>query len=193
MEISGAAVSGAMKIGVQVASVYKTPMLEVYFQMRNRFEPEVEYDVPVGICGSETKVLKRREQDIFVEFWLVNIGGSRAENIDLSLSGALRRNGHREDFGTLFDVVIPQMAPGQSRFLFRFEFSDLYNYSSDDGRMVGLKSENLTISARYNAGPGVLNWFLSVPYKLLKKKRFNTESKFSPQLVAGDLPPAEYS
>lgn len=193
MEVSSSAITGAMKIGVQVVSSHKTPVLEIYHQVRNRFGPEFEYKSPMGSSGEKTFKQKTRFQEIFVEFTLVNIGGSRAENIKLSLIGDLRRNSPRESFGELFDVVIPQMAPGQSRFLFKFDDHDLNKYPEGGGSPIGLKNESFTIVMEYDSGKGLLNWFLSLPTKVRAKRRFKVRYTFFPQLVTGDLPPAEYA
>ena len=193
MEVSSSALSGAMRIGVQVISSHKVPVLEIYHQVRNRFGPEFEYETPKGVSGEETLKQKTRFQEIFVEFTLVNIGGSRAENIKLTLSGDLRRNRPRECFGELFNVVIPQMAPGQSRFLFRFDDHDLREYPEEGGLPISIKNESFTISIEYDSGKGVLNWLLSLPSKLRGKRRFKDEYSFFPQLVTGDLPSAEYA
>lgn len=138
MEVSSSAVTGAIRIGVQVVSSHKLPVLEIYHQVRNRFGPEFEYEIPKGVSREETIKQKTRFQDIFIEFSLVNIGGSRAENIKLILSGDLRRNPPRESFGYLFDVIIPQLAPGQSRFLFGFDEFDLNEYPEDGGAPIEL-------------------------------------------------------
>lgn len=192
MEVSSSAITGAMRIGVQVVSSHKAPVLEIYHQVRNRFGPEFEYGIPRGSSGEEMRKHKTRFQDVFVEFTLVNIGGSRAENIKLSLSGDLRRNSPRESFGELFDTLIPQMAPGQSRFLFNFDLHDLNKYPEGGGSSIGLKNGSFTILMEYDSGKGLLNWFLSLLSKMRGKRRFRAEYTFSPQLVAGDLPPAEY-
>lgn len=193
MEVSSSAITGAMRIGVQVISSHKAPVLEIYHQVRNMFGPKVEYETPIGIFGKEAIKQNTRFQDIFVEFNLVNIGGSRAENIKLSLSGDLRRDSPRESFGEIFDVIIPQMAPGQARFLFRFDNLDLIQYSEDGSSPIGLKKESFTVLMEYDSGKGLLNWFLSLSSKLRGKRRFREEYTFFPQLVAGDLPPAEYA
>ena len=85
------------------------------------------------------------------------------------------------------------MAPGQSRFLFRFDDHDLNKYPEGGGSPIGLKSESFTILIEYDSGKGVLNWFLSLPSKLRRRRRFREEYTFFPQLVTGDLPPAEYA
>lgn len=193
MEVSSSAITGAMRVGVQVISSHKIPVLEIYHQVRNRFGPEFEYEVPMGGSEQKTRKFKTRFQDIFVEFNLVNIGGSRAEKIKLSLNGDLRRNSPKESFGELFEVVIPQMAPGQSRFLFKFDEHDLNKYAEEGGRPIGLKTESFTIVMEYDSGKGLMNWFLSLPSKLRRKQRFKAEYTFFPQLVMGEVPPAEYA
>lgn len=193
MEVSSSIVTGAMRVGVQIVSAHKAPALEVYHQVRNRFGPEFEYETPKGVSGEETIKQRIRFQEIFIEFTLVNIGGSRAENIKLSLTGDLRRNSPREDFREIFDVVIPQMAPGQSRFLFRFDSHDLNEYPEGGGKSIGLKSTFFTIVMEYDSGKGILNWIMSLPSKLRGKRRFREEYTFFPTLVTGDLPPAEYA
>ncbi|WP_257285806.1 hypothetical protein, partial [Endozoicomonas sp. SESOKO1] len=72
MEISSSAVTSAMKVGVQIISAHKHPVLEIYHQVRNRFGPEVEYDVPGNISGSKIEIKKARQQNIFVEFTLIS-------------------------------------------------------------------------------------------------------------------------
>ena len=193
MEVSSSAITGAMRIGVQVVSSHKAPVLEIYHQVRNRFGPVFEYEIPKGVSGEDSIKQKTRFQDIFVEFTLVNIGGSRAENIKLNFTGNLKRNPPRESFGELFDVVIPQMAPGQSRLLFKFDQHDLNEYSEGGGSPLGIKKESFTISIEYDSGKGILNWVMSLPSRMRGKRRFRDDYTFFPQLVTGDLPPAEYA
>lgn len=50
MEVSSSAITGAMRIGVQVVSSHKAPILEIYHQVRNRFGPEL---IQVGSSGRE--------------------------------------------------------------------------------------------------------------------------------------------
>lgn len=193
MEIASSAITGAMRVGVQVVSSHKLPALEIYHQVRNISGPEHEYDVPMDIHGKNNVKQKHRFQDVFVEFTLVNIGGSRAENVKLSLSGELKRNYPRQSFGDLFDVIIPQMPPGQSRFLFRFDQSDLMRYPEGGGKALGIKDQSFTISIEYDSGKGFLNSLMSLPSRLRGKRKFREEYTFSPKLVTGDLPPAEYA
>lgn len=193
MEVSSSAVTGALRVGLQVVSAHKRPMLEVYHQLRNRFGPEVEYQLPAGFAGEERTTHKTRHQDIFVDFTLINIGGERAENIKISIEGDLKRHKSREDFGKKFGSITPQMAPGQTYYLFRFDDHDLDEYPVGGGRSLGLKNQYFTITIEYDAPKGPLNWILSLPSKLRKKRRFRDTYTFTPQMVAGDLPPAEYA
>lgn len=192
MELSSSAATGAMRVGVQVVSAHKTPELEIYHQVRNTLGPEQEYQDPSDSSGNHKKTIKHRRHEVFIEFILLNIGGSRAENVKLSLLGNLKRNPPRDSFGELFDVIIPQMPPGQSRYLFKFDMFDLYNYS-DNGSPNNFKTGSLTIVMEYDSGKGFLNYIFSLPSKFMRRRRFKKEYTFSPDLVSGDLPPIEYT
>lgn len=192
-DISTAAVSSTLRVGLHVVSNYKRPVLEIYHQVCNKFGPEHEFDVPASADGKTTTKYKTRFQDIFIQFTLVNIGGVRAEDVELVITGKLKRNFEGADFGGSFKRPIPQFAPGQSHFLFRFADHDLLAYPEGGGSPLGLKDETFTITASCNCPSGVLNWFMALPSRLCgKKRRFTTTYTFSPLLVAGDLPPPEY-
>ncbi len=182
-----------MRVGLQVISSHKKPMLEFYYEVRNRFGPVDEYEMPVGVNGKETKSHKIRFQDIFIQFYVVNIGGSRAENVEFEVSGRLQRNKPRESLGEILETEIPQMAPGQLVHLFRFEDHDLNIYPEGGGKPLGMKTEELKIIAKYNASPSFLNWIFSIHRKILGKKQYESNFVFKPQMVCGDLPPAEYA
>jgi hypothetical protein len=81
------------------------------------------------------------------------------------------------------------MAPGQIYYLWRFTIGDLLENNTRE-----LKTSSFTIIAEYD-GPrdSILNWLLSIPSRLRRKKRFRTEYTFTPQMVNGDYPPTEYS
>ncbi len=185
MELSSTALTGAMRIGIQVISSHKRPVLEIYHRVRNIIGPEEEFQ-------NHFNKHKSRPQNIFIEFFLVNIGGSRAENVKLSMNGSLKRNSPRESFGDLFDVIIPQMPPGQTRYLFNFDCFDLNIYSKNGEKPIGFKDESFTITIEYDSGKGLLNWLFSLYSRFKDKRRFCSEYTFFPQLVTGDLPPAEY-
>lgn len=192
MEVTSSAVTGAIKIGVQIVSSHKAPMLEIYHQVRNTYGPEQEFEIPLS-NENRTYKSKHRFQDIFVEFTLVNIGGSRAENIKLSYTGDLKRSSPRESFGDLFEVVIPQMAPGQTRYLFKFYDFDLEAPSNTNARSLEFKDESFTITIEYDSGRGLLNRILSLWSKMRGRRRYKNEYTFFPNLVSGDLPPPEYA
>ena len=193
MEVSSATVAGALRVGLQIVSSHKRPVLEIYHQSRNRFGPEFEHQISKGADGIEQISQKMRLQDIFIQFTLINIGGERAENIKLSIDAGLKRHHPRNDFGDVFKTIIPQMAPGQIHFLFRFDDHDLNEYSEGGGKPLGMKKQSLTITMEYDAPKGLINWILSIPSRLKKERRFIETYTFSPQMVAGDLPPAEYA
>ena len=193
-DISTTAISSSLRVGLHVVSNYKRPVLEIYHQVCNKFGPEYEFDVPDGADGKKITKHKTRFQDIFIQFTLINIGGVRAEDVELSISGPLKRNHQHHDFGGSFKSPIPQFAPGQSHFLFSFADHDLLQYPEGGGSPMGLKDESFTITISYNPPSGILNWVLALPSKIRgKKRRFTTTYTFSPLLVSGDLPPPEYA
>lgn len=192
MEVSSSAI-GAMRVGVQVISSHRKPLIEIYHQMHNRFGPEQEYDLNHG--DGKPVIHKTRHQDIFIQFTMINIGGERAENIKLSITGDLKREPPLENFGSAFNSIYPQMAPGQIHYLFQFRNHDLMDYvrKGNVGTPQGLKKSSFTISIEYDAPKGILNWLLSLPSKLRGKRQFRNTYTFSPYMVDGDLPPAEYA
>lgn len=192
MEISASAVTGSLRVGLQVISNHKKPLLEIYHQVCNRMGPEQEFDMPVGINGNKTRKEKHRFQDVFVMFTLVNIGGVRAEDVTMMIEGELKRRAHREDFGGIFKASIPQFAPGQTHFLFSFTDSDLWNYSEVSNKPNGLKEGSFTITMSYNPPSGWLTTITALPWKILGKKRYISKYTFSTKMVAGELPPVEY-
>jgi hypothetical protein len=192
-EVATAAVSSSLRVGLHVVSNYRRPVLEIYHQVCNKFGPEHEFDMPLGSGARESTKHKTRFQNIFVQFTLVNIGGVRAEEIELSISGGLQRHPPRQDLGGAFRTPFPQFAPGQSHFLFMFEEHDLYEYPEGGGSRRGLKAGSFTITVAYNGPRGAMNWILGLPNRLRGKKQFYTQYTFSPAFIEGDLPPPEYA
>ncbi|MCF6255420.1 MAG: hypothetical protein L3J98_05685 [Gammaproteobacteria bacterium] len=172
MEVAGSTVAGMMRVGLQIISNHNKPVLEIYYELRNRFSPE---------------------QDIFIQFSIVNIGSVRAEDIELEVSGGLKRNKPRESLGEIMETVIPQMAPGQMIHLFRFDEQNLNEYPDGGGKSLGIKSDSFQITAKYNAPKSMLNWLFSLHRRIFGKKRYETKFIFKPAMVCGDLPPAEYT
>lgn len=194
MEVSSSAI-GAMRVGVQVISSHRKPLIEIYHQVHNRFGPEQEYSLNSGHDGAKPETLKIRHQEIFIQFTMINIGGERAENIKLSITGELKREPPLDDFGDIFNRIYPQIAPGQIHYLFQFRDHDLNNYVREGnvGTPNGLKQSSFTITVEYDAPKGLLNWLLSIPSKIRGKRQFSNTYTFSPYMVSGDLPPAEYA
>lgn len=192
MEISSSAATGVMRVGLQVVSNHRRPILEFYTEVRNRFGPEVEFNTPVGINGGKSIKHKTRFQDIFIQFTIINIGGVRAEDIEFELSGDLKRNRKNDNLGQIIETEIPQMAPGQLIQLFRFDDHDLKIYPDEGGKPLGIKTESLQIVAKYNGPKTIINWFLSIHRRAFGKKQYESKLIFKPAMVCSDLPPAEY-
>jgi hypothetical protein len=187
MDVSSSAVTGALRVGLQVISAHKRPVLEIYYQVRNIKGPEYEYQL--DNADSTKKIThKSRRQEIFVQFLIANIGGERAENIKLSIDGTFKRE---RPMGEVFNSIIPQMAPGQTHFLIKIDENDLFEYT-ESGSRSDFKKDSLTITMEYDAPHGLVNWILSLYSRLRSKRRFVEKFIFSPSTISGDLPPLEY-
>jgi hypothetical protein len=181
---------------LQVAAAHRTPDLEIYCQVRNRFGPPEEQMRPADAHGAYTQHHASRHQDVFLQFDLVNIGGVRAEAVSLKLD---RDFSYRGKISKLSDrrvfrgSEIPQFAPAQVLPLFRFDYQDLFVVGAD-GRSADPRSDIFTITISYN-GPrkGVnrlLRWFSN----FRSKKQFESRFSFVPENYVGiDLPPEEYA
>ncbi|MEZ8883942.1 hypothetical protein AB4371_21975 [Vibrio sp. 10N.261.51.A3] len=194
MEVSSSAVSSVMKVGLQIVTSRKRPVLEVYHQVHNRFGPEKESRTSWG--ENDESVYKTRYQEIFVQFTLVNIGAERAENVKLSISGDLKREFPREHYPNNFNEIYPQIAPGQLLYLFQFSDSDLLIWETKAGAKYStkkMKQELLEITMEYDPPKGLINTLLSLPWSLRGKRRYCDKYLFKASMVEGDLPPAEYA
>jgi hypothetical protein len=189
MEVSASALTGAMRVGLQIASTYRGPHLEIYYEVINQYGPEQEFKLPAFSRDAPPEIHKTRFQDLSIQFQMINIGGQRAENIRLTRSGTFERHPGR-DFGGLFEISIPQMAPGQVLQLFLLNVHELETVK--DKKVAGFKDDELIISVDYDSPMGIVNSIKTAPARLRGKAHHQTLFRFLPKLVFGDLPPARY-
>lgn len=193
MEVSTGALSGALRVGLQVVSNRRRPAVEIYQEFRRIGRPEEEYKIE-GRFGTADNVVKVRGADVVFPFYAVNTGGVRAEAIELSLEGDLERPPRRPlSQRPLFNrKPIPQLAPAEAFLLFVIEEDHLY-IRGPDGKVSGIKP-GFTIVVRYD---GPRRWYNGLMYTVLgwlKKKRYRAEYRFDPELLQGaDYPPTEYA
>ena len=181
----GAGAVGALRVGIQVISNHRKPVLEFYFELHNDFGPEhvtPRRNVSVGKAKLVTPEMRRRRQDIFASFSIINIGGVRAENVMLSVSENVRPN--RPIQQSRFKTEIPQLAPGQPLFLFRLDQHDLFNND---------RKCKFNMSAEYNGPWRGMNYLLRIPCQVRNTKQYRTNFAFDADIMAGDLPPPKYS
>lgn len=186
MEIPGlgAGAVGALRVGIQVISNHRRPVLEFYFDLHNEFGPEMVS--PKRIVGDKefqfvTPERRHRHQDVFVSFSVINIGGVRAENVKLSITENVRPG---RPLKSRFGTEISQLAPGQPLFLFRLDQHDLFKND---------QSCKFSMSAEYN-GPWLgLNWLLRVLSHLRRTKQYHVSFDFNADVIVGDLPPPTYA
>jgi len=199
MELNTSAITGAMRIGVQVIVARKRPVLEIYQQSRNQFGPEQQFEEPAGPSGTKTRTHRTRFQDICIDLTLVNIGGERAENVEFEVEGNFRRHPPRDNLPEIFSRNVRQLSPGQSLYLMKIGDFDLlqYEYSEEGGQKVGkpvgMKTDTLKVTMHYDGPTTLLNRSLRLWRRCWGLKQYSTEFLFDPEIFEGDLPPAEYA
>jgi hypothetical protein len=175
MDIPVGAAIGALRASVQVISSHRRPLLDFYFQFHNDFDPEISVSSKVA---GETK---HRFQHVFVSFWVLNIGSVRAENASFALDGQIKPDWK---IGERFCTEFPQLAPGQSIFLFSLNQFELWD---------GEKPTEFGLRADYNAPKKGLNWLIRLLSPWRGKHQYSTPFRFSAAMVAGEIPPAKYA
>lgn len=188
MEISTSSMIGATRVGLQVVSSTSLPNLEFYYTFHNRINPP---DTRIHETRSGPKhgpSYGHRSSDQFVQFSLVNIGGQRAENIDLVGKSSFKIRNEEIEFGGLFHEPISQIPPGQVHHLFRIDSHDLFVARSNNEILTG----TITLTAEYDLQKSLIN---NIKSKFLRQgsgRNLKTVFKFKPIMVNGWLPPAEF-
>ncbi|SHH21145.1 hypothetical protein [Bradyrhizobium erythrophlei] len=187
MEFAAAsAAANALRVGLNVAVQRSRPELEFYFEVHNDFGPVQHLPERQLLKGVKVSASEHRHQDIFISFFVVNIGSRRAETITLTVGDQFSRRGFLK-WGEIFGHPIHQMAPGQLIYLFRLGLNDLH---SDDDK---LKDIDLTVSAAYNGPRTFWSWLPMLWPRLRKRTRYRTDFVFNAKNIATDLPPARYA
>ena len=199
MELNTSAITGAMRIGVQVIVAQKRPVLEIYQQCRNQFGPEQQFELPAGPSGTKTHSHRTRFHDTFIDLTLVNIGGDRAESVTFEIEGNFRRHPPRDNLPEIFSREIKQISPGETFYLMKIDNSDLLRYDYTDeggqkfGHHVGMKNDTLKVTIHYDGPATLTNRVLRLWRRCWGRKQYSTEFLFDPEVFEGDLPPAEYA
>jgi hypothetical protein len=186
--MASSAITGALRVGLQIIVAQKRPVLEVYQGFHNDFGPPIEH---------RRMQSTHRRQEIYIDLTLVNIGAVRAENVTFEVSGDFRRDGLRE-IPERFKSIVRQLAPGQSMFLMKIEDHDLNVYAPENPekpssyKAVGIKTETLQISINYDGPRTLWNRVHRWTRRWRGLKQYSSDFTFDPQTVLGDLPPPTY-
>ncbi|RTL96166.1 hypothetical protein EJV44_11345 [Ancylobacter aquaticus] len=197
MELSSSALTGALRVGVQVVVGRKRPVLEIYQQLHNDFGPPFDIDQKDS-TGKTVRTDKHRFQNIFIDLTLINIGGDRAEDVNFEVSGEFRREVPRQKLPELFGATISQIAPGQILYLMRIDRHDLNIYEPEKPgettafKAVGIKKDILEITIHYDGPDTILNKCLRLPRRWRGLKQYSEKFIFNPSIFIGDLPPPRY-
>jgi hypothetical protein len=190
MEVSTSSVLGSARIALQVISNYKRPVLEIYWEVRNRIRTTVEESSGIGVIAQLSKgTHSSSHQDTFIEFSLVNIGSVRAEDINFVLISDFKHHlGKLSDIRLFRDAHLHQFTPAQRMHLFSIDFIDLIA-----DRKSGEFKAPFTIRIAYN-GPD--NWSNKLGLwwaRIRHTHQYEMVFTFDPQCMDGlDYPPPEY-
>jgi len=124
MDVSLSSLTGALRIGVQVVSTAKHPVVEFYQTHFVRNHGENNFTSGMNRAGIQS-AFKSDKLDQFVQFSVANIGTVRAENLKFTASSTIPMVGPSLDFGGMFVNVLSQLAPGQVIHLFRVDVRGL--------------------------------------------------------------------
>jgi hypothetical protein len=192
MEVPVGATMGALRIGIQIISTSKRPLIEVYQRTHNVLGPEEELGDPRSAAG----VVKTRFSDHYISFTAVNLGVRRAEDVTFRIKDGLKRDGH--PFGELFETTVPYLAPGQALPLLRLEESDLLKYiwkegpgGHRSGLPDGFKPERLKIAVEYNGPWAGFGRMTRAWAAMCRRKQYRSRYEFEPRSVGTDYPPVE--
>lgn len=189
MDVSTSALTGALRVGLQIVVAQKRPVLEIYQNFHNDFEPPFEH---------KRLQTTHRRQSIFIDLTMVNIGGVRAEDVSFEVEGDFRRETPFEAHPERLSSVIRQVAPGQSMFLMTIRSHDLNTYAPENPekpvafKPVGVKTETMTIKVNYNGPTTVVNWPKKLWCWFRGTKPYHSEYVFDPAYFIGELPPPNY-
>jgi hypothetical protein len=186
MEITGlgSGAVGALRVGIQVISNHRRPMLEFYSDLHNELGPEqFTPERTVGPPGFKFVAPEshHRRQSIYVAISVINIDGVRAENVGLSVTSTVRPD---RPLPPRFGNEIAQLAPGQRLFLFRLDQYDLFK---------GDQSLKFSMSAEYNGPWSGLNRLFRLQSHLRRAKQYRSNFDFNADVIAGDLPSPSYA
>jgi hypothetical protein len=183
---AGALASSSTRVVLQVIANHKSPELEVYHSVRNLLvmKQYLEKLVP----GDPHVAYQMPSQDIFIEFVLVNIGAARAENVRLSIVGDFDVGLSPLAERPLFKETIPQVAPGQSLYLFRIDIERLSEVDQT-GSQGPLKTVGFDLHVDYDGPCRGLNRIRRVITRIWKSRQYRREFRFVPANFGTDLPP----
>lgn len=187
MELNTSAVTGAMKVGLQIVSALKRPSVEVFSELRKIDRPMQMF------TGEETRMERWTEE--FIAFYAANIGGRHAENVSFDMSSTKFERPAPRRWGRRVEAEVPIMSPGQRQFLFLLymhEFNEM-EWADGVGKPVGVKTDPINIVIRFD-GPNdgvnrVMRWWANA---VLKRKQYEFRYSFNPLSLDGDYPPVEY-
>jgi len=194
MDLSAGAATGALRLGLQVVTSRRRPLLDVYYELRHVRQPDREVRLPARY-GMEERTLRFPDSELILAFHLINLGGVRAEKVRLELHADFQIDSRRKlsDRPLFSGKEIPQLAPAQSFPLLIIDPHNDLQTRGADGKLNGFKPP-FAIRIRYN-GPS--SWYkkpvhMYQEWRTSKPRSYTTFFEFVPELLKGaQIPPAE--
>lgn len=179
MEVSTTAIS-VIKTSLQVISNLKHPQLEVYYEFKRIAIPRNVNDE------------KYYFENSFIKFYLINIGGCRAENIKITLIGD-NSYFHKNIIPDIINgEIIEQMPPAQVFPLMKISEDELFEYipdkkDSNSSSRGELKKTFIKLEINFDAPKSFLN---SIFKKLTcKERRYTQNFIFKPSILNNSMRP----
>ena len=183
MEVSTTAIS-VIKTSLQVISNLKHPQLEVYYEFKRIARPD-------NINGE-----KHYFTNSFIQFYLINISGCRAENIQIKFFGDDTYFHNKKIPNIVNGEIIEQMAPAQVIPLMKILENELFEYipnekNSNSFSRGELKKTFIKLEINFDAQKSFLN---SIFKKLTcKERRYTQNFIFKASILNNSmLPEIEY-
>ncbi len=182
MEVSTTAIS-VIKTSLQVISNLKYPQLEVYYEFKRIATPQ-------NINGQ-----KHYFTDSFIQFYLINIGGCRAENIQIKFFGDDTYFFNKKIPNIVNGEIIEQIPPAQVIPIMKLLEYELFEYipneNSNSFSRGELKKTFIELEINFDAPKSFLNYILK--RLTFKERRYTQNFIFNASILNNSmLPEIEY-
>ena len=138
--------------------------------------------------------MEGRTQEVYVQFWLINIGGVAAESVTLDLAGDFKLGSGSTMLSSLSvfrGKLWKRFEPAQSFPLFHIKGHVFWQLDAEDRKE--LADKGFEIRMNYDGARTGLNRPLLLLSRLRRRPQYRSSFHFNPALFANyQFPPGEY-